>query len=167
MNAVGTYAAASAGLDILSGLFGYFVAQEAAGIAESRGRLLRLEAEADAQRYAEAARGFSAKQRLAYLKSGVYLSGSPLDVLDRDMLTAEENISAIRARGAAGQLDAEGQAAQERLSGRQALISGITGGVGKVAMASYLSGKTKESAKITNNTPNIERQLPRRGRFYG
>lgn len=104
------FAGASAGLDLLGGLFGYFASEEAAGTAESRGRLIRAEAEADAQRYQEQARGFKATQKLAFLKAGVDLSGSPLDILDETARVASENISAIQARGAAGQLEAEGQA---------------------------------------------------------
>src|SRR3990167_8470934 len=73
---------ASAGLDIIGGLFGYFASQEAAAIAESRGRMFRMEAEIDATRYAEQAQGFKATQKLTYLKAGVALTGSPLDILD-------------------------------------------------------------------------------------
>jgi hypothetical protein len=147
------FAGASAGLDMLSGLFGYLASEQAAALADSRGRMLRLEAEAEAQRYGEQARGLRAQTKLAYLKSGVALSGSPLDVLDADMLTAQENISAIQARGAADQLDAENQGAQALASGRNALLSGITGGIGKLAWANYKSDKTTD--KSTQNRKDI------------
>lgn len=140
------YAGASAGLDLLGGLFGYFASQEAAQIAESRGRMLLMEAEEDAQRYAEQARGVRAQTKLAFLKNGVALTGSPLDVLDHDARVAEENISAIRARGRAGALDADSQALQVRLAGRSALLSGLTSGAGKLAWGSYQSGKNKLDA---------------------
>lgn len=147
------YAGASAGLDILSGLFGYFTAQEAAATAESRGRMIRLEAEADATRYKEQATAIHAQTKLAYLKSGVELSGSPLDVLDRDVLTAQENISAIRAKGAAGQMDAESQAAGAMATGRGALLSGVTGGFGKLAWASYQDKKSTTTS--TTNRKDV------------
>ena len=145
------YAGASAGLDVLSGVFGYFASEEAARTAESRGRMIRMEAEADATRYAEQARQFGATQSLAYLKSGVTLEGSPLEVLAETVRVSNENISAIRARGAAGQLDAEGQASQARLSGRAGLIKGITSGAGKLAWASYADSKNKKTATTIRN----------------
>src|SRR3990167_621143 len=132
---------ASAGLDIIGGLFGYFASQEAAAIAESRGRMFRMEAEIDATRYAEQAQGFKAAQKLGYLKAGVALTGSPLDILDETARVAAENISAIRARGAAGELGAQEQATQARISGRTGLISGIAGGIGKIGSAVYQSKK--------------------------
>jgi len=148
------FAGASSAMDLIGGLFGYLASKEAAGAAESRARMIRMEADADAQRYAEQARGFNAKQRLAYLKSGVELSGSPLDVLDDDMLTAEANIASIRASGAARALGAEGEAAQARIGGRNALIAGISGGMGKVAMAAYSSGKTEGVADTNRKSVN-------------
>src|SRR3972149_4864410 len=95
------FAGVSAGLEILSGGCGYLASEQAALIAESRGRLLRLEAEADVQRYSEQAQDFKARQKLKFLKSGVALSGSPLDILDETARVSQENISAIRARAAA------------------------------------------------------------------
>lgn len=145
------YMGASAGLDILSGLFGYFAAEEAAQAAESRGRMIRMEAEADATRFGEQARQFKATQKLAFLKSGVTLDGSPLDILDETARVAEENMSAIRARGAAGQLDADGVATQARLSGRGALVSSISKGAGKIAWASYASNKNTKTGTTARN----------------
>lgn len=138
------YAGASAGLDVLSGLFDYLASQEVAAAAESRGRMLRMEADAEAERYGEQARDFKAQQALRFLKSGVTLSGSPLDVLDETARVASENISAIRARGSADQLEMDNQAAIARGSGRSALLKGITGGFGKLAWASYKDKKTTD-----------------------
>lgn len=140
------FAGASTALDLMGGLFGYLASKEAAGISESRARMVRMEAEADATRYAEQARGFAAKQRLAYLKSGVDLDGSPLDVLDHDMLTAQENIAAIRASGRANALDHEFAAGNSRNAGRSALVAAISGGAGKMASAAYGSSKSSATA---------------------
>lgn len=142
MSSSGMFVAASVGMDILSGLFGYFASKDAQATAESRGRMLRMEAETDAQRYAEQAESFKATQAVSYLKSGVKLSGSPLDVLDETTRVANENISAIRARGAAGQLDARNAGAQAAMGGRSQLLSSITGSAGKLAWANYQSSKT-------------------------
>lgn len=141
-SAAGTYAIASAGLDLLGGLFGYFAGEQLQEAAESRGRMIRMEADAEATRYAEQARHFKASQKVAFLKNGVTLTGSPLDVLDHDMLTAQQNIDAIRARGAAGQLDAEGQGAAAGSAGRSALIAGITSGSKTLIKSAYLSDKS-------------------------
>ena len=148
------FAGASSALDLMGGYFGYLASQDAAAIAESRGRMLRAEAEAEAQRYAEQARGLRAKQAVSYLKAGVTLEGSPLDVLDHDALIAEENISAIRAGGAARELEQQGLAADARIKGRNAFMAGISSGFGKFANAFAYSGvKTPAAGTPTNNTP--------------
>lgn len=71
------------------------------------------------------------RQKLAYLKSGVTLEGSPLLKLEETRRLGAENIDEINKAGeaqASAQV-AEGrvQAQQLKASGRQALISGITG----------------------------------------
>lgn len=137
MSAALVIAGVSAGLEILGGLFGYLQSEQAAEQAQSRGRMLRDEADADAQRYAEQARVFKETQALSYLKSGVTLEGSPLDVLDETVRVTSENLSAIRARGAAQQFDMESQAENFRFRGRAGLIGGIAkGGIG-LAKAGY------------------------------
>ena len=147
------FAGASSALDLMGGLFSYLAAGEMAEIAESRGRMLRMEAEADAVRYAEQARALRGQQAVAYIKSGVTLEGSPLDVLDRDALIASENISAIRAGGQARELDQRGLAAQARIAGRTAFIAGITGGAKTMSSAfAYSSIKTPATTAQGNNT---------------
>lgn len=146
MSAALLFAGASAGLDLMSGLFGYLASQDAAAISESRARMIRNEADAEATRYAEEAHNALAQTKVSYLKAGVYLSGSPLDVLDHDILTAQENISSIRAGGEARAMEQENDAAQQRIGGRLALLQGITGGMGKVGQAAYYSGKSSENS---------------------
>lgn len=123
------------GMSLLGGLMGFLGAEDTAAMAESRGRMIRAEADADAQRYAERAQAFKATQKVAFLKNGVTLSGSPLDVLARTARVAQENISAIRARGAAGQFDQEMQATQAGINGRNALIGGMASAIGGVGSA--------------------------------
>ena len=148
------FAGASSALDLMSGLFGYLAAQDSADAAASRARMIRLEAETDAQRYSEMARGTLARTKLAYLKSGVDLSGSPLDVLDHDILTAQENISAIRAGGAANALNAENQGIAALSEGRSALLRGITGGVSNLVKANYQSSKTSDKGSTNRKNDN-------------
>lgn len=153
--------AVSAGLDLMGGLFGYFAADQMAEAAASQGRMLRMEAEADAQRYAEQARGITAQQKLAFLKSGVQLTGSPLAVIDNDILTAQENINAIRARGAAQQEAANREATSARMSGRNALLQGITSGLGKLAWASYAkSSLDRTASENRKDIPGYSRLQP-------
>ena len=143
------YAGASAGLDLLGGLFGYFASLEGAQIAESRGRMLRMEAEDEAVRYSEQARKFGARQKVSYLKAGVELSGSPLDVLDETIRTTREDLSAIRARGRAGQSDYNEVARQTRAQGRQAILSGIMGGA-KTMTTAYAGSQSSRATSKQN-----------------
>lgn len=137
MNPAFLFAGASAALDLIGGLFGSFASKEAAGIAASRGRMLRDEAEADAARYAEQAKGLRAQQAVNYRKSGVTLSGSPLAILDETIRVANENISAIRAGGQAKQLEQETLAGQYRNKGRAALLSGLSSATNKIMWGAY------------------------------
>lgn len=127
-NAVAGLGVAAGGLNLFAGLLGFMGGQEQAGIFESRARLLRAEAEADAQRFAEEARMFKKRQKLAFLKSGVDLTGSPLEILDETVRVSAENISAIRARGRAQALTETTRARVARAQGRGALISGFSSG---------------------------------------
>lgn len=115
-----------AGLDILSGLFGFMAGQEIAGITASRARMLRDESEADIQRFTEQADRFKAGQKLRFLKAGVALTGSPLDILDETSRIAAENISAIRARGRGLAEERRIRGAEAVSRGRAALLGGFT-----------------------------------------
>lgn len=146
-------AAVSGGLSILQGVFSYLEGTEMAGIAESRARVLRLEAETDAQRYAEQADQFKATQKLAYLKSGVELSGSPLDILDETARVSRENISAIRAGGEARAFEARLQGAEATSRGRAALIGGVFDAA-KTGLLTYAQSRQNAQTATTprNNT---------------
>lgn len=150
----------------MSGLFGYLAAQDAAEISDSRARMIRNEAEAEATRYSEQAQNTLARTKLQFLKSGVMLSGSPLDVLDHDILTAQENIASIRAGGDARALDQENQATQQRIGGRLALIQGITGGMSKVGQAAYYSGKSSSTSEYDRKDVNSTGSTGWRGTPY-
>ncbi len=165
MAAALAFAGASMGLSVLSGLFGYLDAQDAAAQAESRGRLLRMEAEADAERYAEQARGFKADQSVRFLKSGVTLEGSPLDILDETARVASENLSAMRSRAQAEQNDMNSQAQSFRSQGRAALIGGIANAGSTAATAAYRAPKAAAAAPTStglgyNPGASAPRNLP-------
>lgn len=152
--AAGAALGASAGLELLSGLFSFLGGQDAQATADSRARMIRMEAEVDAQRYSEQADGFKARQKLAFLKSGVQLSGSPLDVLDETARNARENISAIRARGAAEGLDAEMEGLGSAQRGRAALIGGGFSAINTLSKGMYAMKRDAKTAVTPRNNTN-------------
>lgn len=134
----------SAGMDLLSGVFGYLSAQNNASIAQSRADLIRIEAEANAQRYAEQAAQFEAHEKVMYLASGVKLAGSPIDALATTARIAHENVEAIRMGGEAKAMDEETAASNAEAQGRAALVGGFDRTVG-MGISSYAaaSGQNK------------------------
>ncbi|MES2156142.1 MAG: hypothetical protein V4510_13490 [bacterium] len=129
---------ASAGLDVVSGVFGYMDSFNEASIANSRADMIRAAANADAQRYAEKAQADLAQQKVMYTASGVTLSGSPIDVLDHNRRIMSENINAIRRGGELSAFDQEQEARRALAAGRNALVGGFTGGAKNAYMASIL-----------------------------
>lgn len=151
------YAIGAAGVsatgNLVAGLFGFFAGENAQAIYESRARMIRDEAENDALLYREKVQRFKASQKVAYLKAGVQLSGSPLDVLDETIRVGRETESAIRATGAARALDARAGGQAAATAGRNALVSGVAGGVRTAAAGAYAVYQHREAGKARNNTP--------------
>jgi hypothetical protein len=114
----------SAGADITAGRYARKAGEAAAEEAEINADLAKKEAEADAAAYAAEARNFKAEQSVRYLKSGVMLEGTPLDVLDETARLASNRIAAIRAKGTAEARGYLSKASQYRNAGRAALIGG-------------------------------------------
>lgn len=117
----------AAGLDVLGGLFNMDAAEEEAKALKSQAALVRAESDADAERYSISASRFKATQKVAYLKSGVELSGTPLDVLDETARVSRENLSAMRAESAAKEQRLKSEASRVKNAGRAAFIQGIAG----------------------------------------
>ena len=137
--------AASAGLDVVSGVFGYLTSLNAASIARSRADMIRAESEANAQRYSERSQAEIAQQKAMYLSSGVTLAGSPIDTLDKNAQIAQQNIESIRMSGLAEAFDQKQQGENALTTGRNALLGGISAGAGVVTKGATLSlfaGKT-------------------------
>ncbi len=125
--------AVSAGLDLVSGVFGYLSAQNAQSVANSRADMIRMNAQANAQRYAEKATADIAQQKVMFLASGVTLAGSPIDVLDEHIRLASEDVQSIEMSGAAEALDEEQTGSNAMTTGRNALIGGVSAAAGAVA----------------------------------
>ena len=124
------------GLEVVSGLFNMSAANDQAAALRSQASLVRSETAAEIERYKISASRFKASQKMSYLKSGVQLEGSPLDVLDETARTASENISAIRAQGEAEATKLTSQARQVKNAGRAAVIGGLTKAASMYAMYS-------------------------------
>lgn len=125
--------AVSAGLDLVSGVFGYLSAQNAQSVANSRADMIRMNAQANAQRYAEKAAADIAQQKVMFLASGVTLQGSPIDVLDEHIRLASEDVQSIEMSGAAEALDEEQTGHNAMTTGRNALIGGVSAATGAIA----------------------------------
>jgi hypothetical protein len=116
----------TAGFSVLEGIFGFNAASAQADSLRSQAQLVQAESEADIVRYAENAKEFKTKQAMAYMKSGVALEGSPLDILDETVRVTGENISAMRASTAAKMREIRSKASALEGQGRAALVGGFS-----------------------------------------
>lgn len=129
----------TAGLDLVSGVFGYLAAQQAASVAKSRADIITEQAHLNAQRYSEQAASYEAHEEVMYLASGVKLAGSPVDALATSAQTAQFNINAILM---AGQQEAQDQtvaAVNDQMKGRDALVGGFDKAAG-AGIKGYAAG---------------------------
>ncbi len=133
----------SAGLDLLSGVFGYLSSLNAQSIANSQADMVRTEAEANAQRYAEQAAQSQAKEKVMYLSSGVTLAGSPVDALATSARIASENIDAIRMGGEREAMSVEMGGTNDVMKGRAALAGGFVGAAKETGMGLLAAGAIK------------------------
>ena len=125
MNFTSLFTGSAIGLELLSGAFGLLAAEDRAQSLRSQARLTMLESEEEAARYASQAQSFRATQKLKYLKAGVSLEGSPLDILAETARVAAENISAIRAKGRAGAMELKSKAVATRIAARTDFVKSI------------------------------------------
>ena len=142
------------GADILSGIFGMSAADAYASSLRSRADLLKLENEADIARYAEETRGFKAEQAVRFLKSGVTLEGSPLEILDETTRVASENIAAMRSKGEAEARALRAQGREAKSAARVSFIRGIAGAAERTVRigdkAGWWDKKTTSPASTTD-----------------
>lgn len=141
------------GLSVIEGAFNQQAANATASVLRKQADLSKRETEADIVRYAAEAQTFKASQKLAYLKSGVTLEGSPLDVLDETARISSENISAMRAKGEATAAALRAKGREVKSAGRAALIGGIT----KAAQYGIIGGEKagwfdKGAAKMSRSS---------------
>lgn len=125
MSATAILTGSSMGLNVLEGVFAKSAADAQAQSMRDQISLVRAESEADIARYAENTKEFKTKQAMAYMKSGVSLEGSPLDILDETIRVSGENINAMRAKTNAEIQGIKGKATATEGQGRAALVAGF------------------------------------------
>jgi hypothetical protein len=136
-----TMALASVGTSVAGGLTAKDAAFKEADLQDEQAQIAREEAFIEADRAASEKRNFLKRQKLAFLKSGVSLAGSPLLVLETTRSESQKEVDAIVNRGLAQERLLRQRASITRKSGRNALLQGIGGGVSSGAQ-SFVSGKT-------------------------
>jgi hypothetical protein len=124
-----------AGASILGGIAANNAAQAEADRLEQQGRIAQQESLEEAQRKADENRKFSKVQKLAFLKNGVTLEGSPLLVLDETLDEGQKEVDAEVRRGNAQATLHNQKAAQTRNEGRAQLLGGFAGAAGTVGSA--------------------------------
>jgi len=108
-----------------------------ANLLEDQGRINAEESQAEAQRVANDRRKFRKKQKLAFLKNGVTLAGSPLLVLEETAFESQQEVNAIARRGTAQAKLQFQSAAIKRSTGRSAITSGIASATRTTAQAGF------------------------------
>lgn len=130
----------SAGASIAGGMAADKAAKKEANLLNDQGDLAQTEANKEAARRADEVRVFQKRQKLAFLKNGVTLEGSPLLILDETLRKGQEEVDAVSNRGAA-QADYYRRSAEiTKSKGRAALIGGF-GGAASTAVSAYGIGK--------------------------
>ena len=128
----------SAGLDLLSGVFGYLTSLQNASIAGSQADMIRQEAEYNAQAYEEKAAEYEGRQEVFYQASGVTGAGSPADAIATTARVANNNVAAILMQGNQQALNMETEAVNQENQGRAALTGGLDKAV-RTGFSPYLA----------------------------
>lgn len=141
-----------AGSSIIGGIQQQDAADQAASAAEASsimaGKESARQAVAAANEEKTRADQVRRAQKLAYIKSGVSLEGSPLLVMEQTRQTGLSNVDEILSAGASSKTTAltEGRIKAQSLkaSGRQAFIQGISGGFSGLSSAAGMYSKMKK-----------------------
>jgi len=91
----------TAGLQIIQGLEAQKATKTEGKALRNQGAVALRESEREAARLQETNEDFEQKQRLSFLKSGVKLEGTPLDVLAETQRVGAEEVTAVREAGVA------------------------------------------------------------------
>lgn len=152
-------AAIAAGGQILGGMSERDAQKKRAGMLEDQSRLAQSEAAAQAKRRATEVRRFAANQKVAFLKNGVTLEGSPLIALEDTYTMGQEEVDSIVNRGNAQSNLYWQEAKLAKKQGRAAMIGGLTGAASTALFASSMfpgrgGGTTDGASSLGGNLAN-------------
>lgn len=142
---------AAVGGKVAGGMAANSAAKTEAGLMDQQAALGREESITSAENLARDRRQFLNAQKLAFLKNGVSLEGSPLLVLEDTRAYAQREVDATIKRGQAQYNLTRAQAQLTRNKGRAALIGGITDGIGTAASM----GMSMNNAGMFNSTKKV------------
>ena len=125
---------------VVSGFQKNKAAKAEASLLEEQGQIARDEADAEASRVAEANSKFIKRQKLAFLKNGVSLAGSPLLILDESQAESAKQVAAIQKSGQSQQTLAQRKAKITKSAGRAALVGSVFQAGGQAA-SGFVAGK--------------------------
>ena len=129
------FAGVSAAASIAAGAAQQAAFNTQASAQEEEGNLKRAEAQEEAIRIEKERKEARAKVGLAFIKGGVTLQFTPLDLIEEQEREDEQEAYSIRKRGYAQQKLAFANAQVSRSRGRAALLGGIAGGASTMAQA--------------------------------
>lgn len=124
--------AASTVLKIFSGVSGESAARVEAAAQFNQGDIARSEAAAEAQRIANQNRKFLKRQKLAFIKNGVTLDGSPLLTLETTLEEGQAEVDAEIRRGKAQARLFTARSEQTSSAGRSSLLGALFEGASSV-----------------------------------
>lgn len=131
----------SVGSKIISGFAAKQAGEDEADRLRDQGALALAENEVEAERVGKERKKFLARQKLAYLKGGVTLEGSPLLILEEGEEETEKEVEAIFRRGFAQRSLAEQKAAQVETTGRGRLFGSLASATSTAASGFVIGRK--------------------------
>lgn len=117
--------ATAIGGTLYSGITAKNASEKEADALQKQGTIAYSEALVEAARVKRENNRVTQSQKLAFLKNGVTLEGSPLITIESSIDASKEETEAIKRRGAAQLSLAESKADKTRSAGRAALIGSI------------------------------------------
>jgi len=123
---------ASTVLKIFGGLSAERAATTEAGLQFDQARLAQSEAAAEARRIANQNRKFLKRQKLAFIKSGVTLEGSPLFILEQTLEEGQAEVDAEIRAGAARARLFTARSEQTSRGGRASLLGPLLEGAASI-----------------------------------
>lgn len=127
---------------VVSGIQQRKAADAEADLIREQGRLTAQESREEAARIEKENRKFIARQKLAFLKNGVSLTGSPLLILSESTEESEKQVESVKDRGVAQQTLAQRRAKITEDRGRAAL----TGSVFRAGSTAFSQGVSAKNA---------------------